>query len=158
MPVCIQFIAIRTSLTEWQCVWHQTHWRQTWSFHWLVADDTILLLGPTWLNLSLSLVLTFCDSWSLSFISSFCVNLIRIFICNDALHKKAIEDSVRAINLVACDFGISCSYAVTFSWISSLTYTLIISWKVSKGARSGIDTIKYHTWPRIPMGKWQTHS
>ena len=23
--------------------------------------------------------------------------------------------------------------------------------------RSGIDTIKYHTWPRIPMGKWQTH-
>ena len=24
--------------------------------------------------------------------------------------------------------------------------------------RSGIDTIKYHTWPRIPMGKWQTHS
>ena len=24
--------------------------------------------------------------------------------------------------------------------------------------RSGIDKIKYHTWPRIPMGKWQTHS
>ena len=24
--------------------------------------------------------------------------------------------------------------------------------------RSGIDTIKYHTWPRIPMGKWHTHS
>ena len=24
--------------------------------------------------------------------------------------------------------------------------------------RSGIDTIKYHAWPRIPMGKWQTHS
>ena len=24
--------------------------------------------------------------------------------------------------------------------------------------RSGIDTIKYHTWSRIPMGKWQTHS
>ena len=24
--------------------------------------------------------------------------------------------------------------------------------------RSGIDTIKYHTWPRTPMGKWQTHS
>ena len=23
--------------------------------------------------------------------------------------------------------------------------------------RSGIDTIKYHTWPRILMGKWQTH-
>ena len=23
--------------------------------------------------------------------------------------------------------------------------------------RSEIDTIKYHTWPRIPMGKWQTH-
>ena len=23
--------------------------------------------------------------------------------------------------------------------------------------RSGIDTIKYHTLPRIPMGKWQTH-
>ena len=24
--------------------------------------------------------------------------------------------------------------------------------------KSGIDTIKYHTWPRIPMGKWQAHS
>ena len=24
--------------------------------------------------------------------------------------------------------------------------------------KSGIDTIKYHTWPRIPMEKWQTHS
>ena len=24
--------------------------------------------------------------------------------------------------------------------------------------RSGISTIKYHTWPRIPMVKWQTHS
>ena len=24
-------------------------------------------------------------------------------------------------------------------------------------AVTGIDTIKYHTWPRIPMGKWQTH-
>ena len=24
--------------------------------------------------------------------------------------------------------------------------------------RSGIDTIKYHTWTRILMGKWQTHS
>ena len=24
--------------------------------------------------------------------------------------------------------------------------------------RSGIDTIKHHTWPRIPMGKWQRHN
>ena len=24
--------------------------------------------------------------------------------------------------------------------------------------RSEIDTIKYQTWPRLPMGKWQTHS
>ena len=29
--------------------------------------------------------------------------------------------------------------------------------KVIRLQRSGIDTIKYHTWPRIPMGKWQTH-
>ena len=29
--------------------------------------------------------------------------------------------------------------------------------KVKRLQRSGIDTIKYHTWPRIPMGKWQTH-
>ena len=28
--------------------------------------------------------------------------------------------------------------------------------KVIRLQRSGIDTIKYHTWPRIPMGKWQT--
>ena len=29
--------------------------------------------------------------------------------------------------------------------------------KVIRLQRSGINTIKYHTWPRIPMGKWQTH-
>ena len=29
--------------------------------------------------------------------------------------------------------------------------------KVIRLQRSGIDTIKYHTWPRISMGKWQTH-
>ena len=36
-------------------------------------------------------------------------------------------------------------------------FDFLLALKVSKGA-SGIDTIKYHTWPRIPMGKWQTHS
>ena len=30
-----------------------------------------------------------------------------------------------------------------------------VSFMLSKVQRSGIDTIKYHTWPRIPMGKWQ---
>ena len=30
--------------------------------------------------------------------------------------------------------------------------------KLVRVQRSGIDTIKHHTWPRIPMGKWQTHS
>ena len=29
--------------------------------------------------------------------------------------------------------------------------------KVIRLQRSGIDTIKYHTRPRIPMGKWQTY-
>ena len=27
-----------------------------------------------------------------------------------------------------------------------------------RGPRSGINTIKHHTWPRIAMGKWQRHT
>ena len=30
--------------------------------------------------------------------------------------------------------------------------------KLVRVQRSGVDTIKYHTGPRIPMGKLQTHS
>ena len=30
--------------------------------------------------------------------------------------------------------------------------------KKESGQRSGIDTIKHHTWPKIPMGKWQLHN
>ena len=30
--------------------------------------------------------------------------------------------------------------------------------KCKRGQRSVIDTIKYNTWPRIPMGKYQTHN
>ena len=47
------------------------------------------------------------------------------------------------------------------SMVASLPMQCIITEKRSKLVRvqrSGIDTIKYHTWPRIPMGKWQTHS
>ena len=40
------------------------------------------------------------------------------------------------------------------SYLLFCSYSLI---KVIRLQRSGIDTIKYHTWPRIPMGKWQTH-
>ena len=40
---------------------------------------------------------------------------------------------------------------------SQLAHKLILHIKVIRLQRSGIDTIKYHTWPRIPMGKWQTH-
>ena len=42
------------------------------------------------------------------------------------------------------------------SRIPKKSHVLIIR-KVIRLQRSGIDTIKYHTWPRIPMGKWQTH-
>ena len=30
--------------------------------------------------------------------------------------------------------------------------------KKERGQWSGIDTIKHHTWSRIPMGKWQLHN
>ena len=39
----------------------------------------------------------------------------------------------------------------SFSYLQSITWN-----KVIRLQRSGIDTIKYHTWSRIPMGKWPT--
>ena len=46
--------------------------------------------------------------------------------------------------------------------VCNISHKLVSNWnqicmEVIRLQRSGIDTIKYHTWPRIPMGKWQTH-
>ena len=50
----------------------------------LVPDD-FLKLDPPWLNLRFSLSLTICESWALFFVSSWCVNLIRVFLHDDTL-------------------------------------------------------------------------
>ena len=39
-----------------------------------------------WLNWRFSLALTICESWALFFVSSWCVNLIRVFLHIDTLH------------------------------------------------------------------------
>ena len=41
-----------------------------------------LWLGLLWLCLDFSLALTACGSWALFFVSSWCVNLIRVFLFN----------------------------------------------------------------------------
>ena len=45
-----------------------------------------------------------------------------------------------------------------FSHIWSQTFNQASSLKLEREQRSEIDTIKHHTWPRIPMGKWQLHN
>ena len=47
--------------------------------------DAYLLLDPPWLNLRFSLALTVLGSWALLFVSSWCVNLIRVFLHDDTL-------------------------------------------------------------------------
>ena len=46
-----------------------------------------------------------------------------------------------------------------FQRLQSILNWIILSSYICKVRvqRSGIDTIKYHTWPKISMGKWQTH-
>ena len=41
--------------------------------------DAYLWLDPSWLNLGFSLALTVCESWAIFFVSSWSVNLIRVF-------------------------------------------------------------------------------
>ena len=52
---------------------------------WLVPD-ACLWLDPPWINLRFSLALTVCESGALFFVSSQCVNLIRLFLCVDTLN------------------------------------------------------------------------
>ena len=42
-------------------------------------------LGPPWLNLRLYLALTFYESGAIFFVSSRCVNMIRVFLHDDTL-------------------------------------------------------------------------
>ena len=46
-----------------------------------------LKLDPPLLNLRFSLALTICESCAIFFVSSWCVNLIRVFLHDDTLHK-----------------------------------------------------------------------
>ena len=55
--------------------------------------DACLWLGPSWLNLRLFIALTICESLAIFVVSSKCVNLIRLFLGDDALHSK--EASMR---------------------------------------------------------------
>ena len=48
--------------------------------------EAYLQLDPPWLNLTFSLALTICESLALFFVSSWCVNLIRVFLHDDTLH------------------------------------------------------------------------
>ena len=69
--------------------------------------------------------------------------------------------------LYACHCKWVLSYGFVHNWwlmsfYNNLFLSILIAFslwssKVIRLQRSGIDTIKYHTWPRIPMGKWQTH-
>ena len=47
--------------------------------------DAYLWLDPPWLNLEFSLALAVCGSWALFSVSSWCVNLIRVFLHGGAL-------------------------------------------------------------------------
>ena len=42
---------------------------------------------PPWLNLSFSLALTICESQAFFSVSSKCVSFIKLFVCDDVLHK-----------------------------------------------------------------------
>ena len=52
---------------------------------WLVPN-ACLWLDPPRINLRFSLALTICESETLFFVSSQCVNLIRLFLCVDTLY------------------------------------------------------------------------
>ena len=47
--------------------------------------DACMWLGPPWLNLSISLALTICESRSLFFVSLYGVNLTRLIRDDDTL-------------------------------------------------------------------------
>ena len=48
--------------------------------------DAYLQLDPPWLNLRFSLALTICEPRVLFVVSSWYVNLIRVFLHDDTLH------------------------------------------------------------------------
>ena len=50
------------------------------------------------------------------------------------------------------------SISITKSFQGKVYYKDSMRLKLVRVRRTGIDTIKYHTWPRIQMGKWQTHN
>ena len=52
-----------------------------------LVSDAYRWLGPPLFNMRFSLDLTICESCDLFFVSSYCVNLIRLFLCGDSLHK-----------------------------------------------------------------------
>ena len=58
----------------------------TQSFSPLVGAWCLYLARPTVAQLEVSLALTICESGASFFVSSWCVNLIRLFLCDDALH------------------------------------------------------------------------
>ena len=51
----------------------------------------ILICSSQWLNFKFSLALTICESWALDFVSSWCVNLIRVFLHDDTLSILVLQ-------------------------------------------------------------------
>ena len=58
-----------------------------------VAELSLVMVvfGWDYLGSKFSFVLTICEEWGSFFILSMCVNLIRLFLCDAALHKKVSE-------------------------------------------------------------------
>ena len=90
------------------------------------------------------------------------------------LRMYAIYNFITCANFIKCEIllwnmwrigtnfsrGVKNWYQFFTVWICemwNLRFYRALSVKLIRLQRSGIDTIKYHTWPRIPMGKWQTH-
>ena len=51
----------------------------------------MVVFGLGYFGSRFSFVLTICEWWGSFFILSLCVNLIRLFLCDNALHKKVSE-------------------------------------------------------------------
>ena len=73
-----------------------------------------LWLGLPWLSLGFSLALTVCGSWALFFVSSWCVGLMRLFLCKGALQwLGASMRAWRFCALAAAESGAN----VWYQWV-----------------------------------------
>ena len=96
-------------------------------------------MNEIWVSLIMHIAEPRCHIWT----NASRINFIQIH--NGKINLKALQFSFQSYKVLLC-----------MVWMS-IWNREIRSIQVIRLQRSGIDTIKYHTWPRIPMGKWQTH-